>query len=239
MMVARSWTSTKHINKKPTTDSHHLKQVAKKEAVKEIDYDDAEDLSAADYSYDYYGQDVDTDDALEEIVEEGDASETEEYTALDADEIDYSEEDYKEEEFVDNYESEDITNSEEEEGYYEEETVDDNTMKTTTLPIDEAALSAFLVQFQTAYEKLLTFKDDDDFHQYGFASPGTYNDWMMEAQTLKDHPISTQLLSKGFTTNELVLLGIQYLESKGEENELIKMYQDNFKQVLNEVSEGN
>lgn len=108
---------------------------------------------------------------------------------------------------------------------------DDFTEELASL-INEEEASLFMGQVKTAYEKLVSFKDNPDFHQYGFVQPGEYHDWMLEAQNLRDDPINEKLLRKGLRTNELVLLGVEYLESKGQENPTTLMFNEDFKRVL-------
>jgi len=98
--------------------------------------------------------------------------------------------------------------------------------------INEADASLFMGRCKTTYEKLLTFKDNPDFHQMGFVQPGEYHDWMMEAQDLRDNPLAEQLVSRGLMSNELVLLGIEYLGSKGQETHSTLMFNEDFKKVL-------
>ena len=98
--------------------------------------------------------------------------------------------------------------------------------------INEEEASLFMGRFKTTYEKLLTFKDNPDFHQMGFVQPGEYHDWMVEAQDLRDNPLSEQLVTRGLMSNELVLLGIEYLASKGQETHSTLMFNEDFKKLL-------
>jgi len=97
---------------------------------------------------------------------------------------------------------------------------------------DEEEVALFKGRFKSTYESLLAFKDDPNFHQTGFAQPGKFHDWIVEAQNLQDNPISDQLMNQGLIANELVILGIQYLETKGGENNTTLMFNEDFKRIL-------
>ncbi len=156
------------------------------------------------------------------LVEEEDSyySETDDNSSTDSD--------YDADSNEDSYDSSDDDD-------YSSSSNDDSSFATDSYEapaINEEEASLFIGRFKTTYEKLLTFKDNPDFHQMGFVQPGDYHDWMMEAQDLRDNPISEQLVSRGLISNELVQLGIEYLESKGLETHSTLMFNEDFKKVL-------
>jgi len=133
------------------------------------------------------------------------------------------------------YESQDVDEYDDtytEEDYSVDYDVDDYSEEASLSVVDEEEAGLFMNRFKVTYEKLLAFKDDADFHQNGFIQSGDYHHWMLEAQNLRDNPISQQLINRGLITNELVLLGVQYLESKGQETSKTMMFNEDFQKVL-------
>jgi len=161
---------------------------------------------------------VSTVDESPSIVEDEDSyySDTEDDSSSDSD---YSSDD-------------DSYDSSEEDSYTDSEDSSYDNDSYEAPSINEADASLFMGRCKTTYEKLLTFKDNPDFHQMGFVQPGEYHDWMMEAQDLRDNPLAEQLVSRGLMSNELVLLGIEYLGSKGQETHSTLMFNEDFKKVL-------
>lgn len=67
------------------------------------------------------------------------------------------------------------------------------------------------------YEELMTFKDDSEFHNVGFASCCKYNQWMLSIEALRDgHKLKT-LTEKNIAV-DLLMLGIEYKNTRGQEN---------------------
>tara|TARA_B110000240_G_scaffold131281_1_gene145718 strand:+ start:170 stop:931 length:762 start_codon:yes stop_codon:yes gene_type:complete len=73
-------------------------------------------------------------------------------------------------------------------------------------------------QFKTLYKELLVFKDSPDFHSIGFSTDGIYYQWLKATKELSS--ISGLLfIEYGFVTGDLTMLGLSYLDSKGDETE--------------------
>lgn len=81
-------------------------------------------------------------------------------------------------------------------------------------------VQAVLEETNQLLNDLLSFKDNEDFHYYGFAGQGKYGWWMKRADELKNSPYAKQiLLERGFSLGDLQMLGLEYVKSKGQETE--------------------
>lgn len=88
-------------------------------------------------------------------------------------------------------------------------------------------------QFKSLYEELKGFKDDQDFKEYGFGIGGPYNSWLQAVEELENDPDSKLLLKKGVAAGELKALGLEYVNSKGQETEVTKEFNKIFLQAIN------
>lgn len=72
----------------------------------------------------------------------------------------------------------------------------------------------------THLERLLKFKDEKGFRELGFGKGGKYNKWLTDVKALRDsqpkgfsHPIPLSLRA---APGELMMLGLEYMQKKGE-----------------------
>jgi len=86
----------------------------------------------------------------------------------------------------------------------------------------EQRTEAVYKEFMFLYHELLEFKDDADFKKYGFSKNQPYYKWMKSVEELENNPDSKLLLEKGILVNDLLMLGMQYVNSKGKENKITK-----------------
>ena len=74
-------------------------------------------------------------------------------------------------------------------------------------------------EFQELYKELLSFKNEADFHSYGFGRGGEYNRWLTSFEEASKEDCKILLIEYGFVFNELKALGLEYLKTKGKEND--------------------
>lgn len=72
------------------------------------------------------------------------------------------------------------------------------------------------------YDKLMSFKDETDFHKFGFGRGGPYFSWLDDLKHFqKPSKISDDAM---ICSRYLNLLGYAYIRSHGEENDLTKWH---------------
>ncbi len=63
------------------------------------------------------------------------------------------------------------------------------------------------------------FREDPEFHRVGFGSCCRFNDWLKEAQTLRDTAGLSPLSELGVVPGEIILVGQEYITSAGQSTE--------------------
>jgi hypothetical protein len=89
--------------------------------------------------------------------------------------------------------------------------------------IDSAKISLILNQLLAKYTDLMNFKDEAKFIEVGFGIGGPYNEWLKDIQKMSDK-YDSDLLSagKGVLFGDLEMLGYEYIQTKGKENDYTK-----------------
>ena len=87
-------------------------------------------------------------------------------------------------------------------------------------------------EFKILYNELLSFKNKPDFKIYGFGQDGPYYKWLTKVINLKENPDAKLLLQKGILVGELEQLGYAYVNSKGKETELTKLFNITFSNAI-------
>lgn len=64
-------------------------------------------------------------------------------------------------------------------------------------------------------DQLLSFKDDSNFHFYGFGIGGPYNKWLKSCETMRDYAHRNKY---GASSVDLLQLGFEYMRKKGSES---------------------
>jgi len=82
------------------------------------------------------------------------------------------------------------------------------------------------------YDELMSFKDKDDFHYFGFGIGGPYNVWHESVQTLRNKKSYSSEVKVGF--GELWILGSEYMHRKGRETESTRLLTE----FVNEAIQG-
>lgn len=95
---------------------------------------------------------------------------------------------------------------------------------------DKLALKLLKQKTLLLFNELLAFKDDRDFHIYGFMVDHKYYKWLNKVNILKEDPVNKLLvLNDGFVVGELSTLGMDYMRSKGQETEYSKYTKEKIK----------
>ena len=82
------------------------------------------------------------------------------------------------------------------------------------------------------YQELMGFKGKYDFHSYGFSPGYKYHNWLKRVENLKNQPEAKSLLKKGIVVGDLEMLGLEYVNTKGRENDYTRFTNKNFKKAL-------
>ena len=79
-----------------------------------------------------------------------------------------------------------------------------------------------LAKTRVLHDELMGFKDDPLFHRAGFSADHKYRVWKIRVENLRDDPNSKLLLQDGIAVGDLLMLGFEYMKSKGRETEHTK-----------------
>ena len=91
----------------------------------------------------------------------------------------------------------------------------------TDTPCTPTELSPAAVELVRLYEELHTFKDDIEFLDMGFSRAGPYYAWMEAVEAHQDaNPGSVLFDELGFATNEVLMLGINYMDEDPDASDL-------------------
>jgi hypothetical protein len=80
----------------------------------------------------------------------------------------------------------------------------------------QANMSEDAIQLKTLYEELQNFKDDPQFHEVGFGSCCRFHDWQQRVKELEEQSGSSLLFELGVLPGDLLVLGLEYMRSKGQ-----------------------
>ena len=90
--------------------------------------------------------------------------------------------------------------------------------------LDREELKNLRDKVEVFYNELINFKDNKDFHRYGFGSKYKYNDWLINIEKLSEDEMRLKFnIEYGFSIDDLRVLGNEYLRSKGIETEFSKL----------------
>lgn len=93
---------------------------------------------------------------------------------------------------------------------------------------DSRDLKKIKQKVRVLYNELLSFKDKDDSHYYGFGIRYKYNRWLREVQTLKNSPEAVLLITEEYVVGDLEMLGLEYVYLSGGENEYTRWVRQKF-----------
>lgn len=115
------------------------------------------------------------------------------------------------------------------------ETVPD---KSNNVDSQITAEEVLLILYETKflYEELMSFKDNEDFHYYGFDVNYKYNSWLKRADELSDlRQAKYILLNYGFALGDLQMLGLEYVKTKGRESKYSNWSRNRIENALTQI----
>jgi len=96
----------------------------------------------------------------------------------------------------------------------------------------KTADDAVLSRYKNIYNKLMSFKDSPNFHAYGFGKGGNYYGWYLSARNFTEEEDSYLMQTYGFVSGDLLMLGQEYLKSKGKETDYSHSKREEFEKVF-------
>lgn len=96
----------------------------------------------------------------------------------------------------------------------------------------KTADDAVLTRYKNLYNKLQSFKNSPDFHAYGFGKGGNYYGWYMAARNFTEEENLHLVQTYGFVSEDLLMLGQEYLKSKGKETDYSRSKREEFENVF-------
>lgn len=96
----------------------------------------------------------------------------------------------------------------------------------------KTADDAVLTRYKNIYNKLHSFKNSPDFHAYGFGKGGNYYGWYLSARNFTEEEDSYLMQTYGFVSGDLLMLGQEYLKSKGKETDYSRSKREEFEKVF-------
>ena len=88
------------------------------------------------------------------------------------------------------------------------------------------------LRLRELYLELMNFKDDSNFHRFGFAPGYKYSRWEQRVEVLRQHPDSKLLLKEGVVVGDLLTLGNEYMDNGGRETDYTRFINPEFRKVL-------
>lgn len=98
----------------------------------------------------------------------------------------------------------------------------------------QASMSEDAVQLKTLYEELQIFKDDPEFHEVGYGACCRFHEWQQQVKELEERSGSTLLFEIGVLPGDLLMLGLEYMRSKGHPTSYTKNMEPEFMNGLYE-----
>lgn len=87
-----------------------------------------------------------------------------------------------------------------------------------------------------SYNELMSFKNNNSFHQFGFGLGGPYHQWLLNAQKLSNNPLHRELYDRyGFGVLSLEQLGQEYVKTRGMENDFTITLRGRFSRLAHET----
>ncbi len=90
---------------------------------------------------------------------------------------------------------------------------------------DEAdeKIRSYVKAIHDSYNELMSFKNNQRFHQLGFGRGGPYHQWLVNVDRIINNPINRELYDRyGFGVLDLKSLGLEYVSTQGRENDFTR-----------------
>ncbi len=104
---------------------------------------------------------------------------------------------------------------------------------------DEAdeEIRRYVKAIHDSYNELMSFKNNQRFHQFGFGRGGPYHQWLLNAQRLRNNPLHRELYDRyGFGVLSLEQLGQEYVKTRGMENDFTRTLRERFSRLSHDSS---
>ncbi len=98
--------------------------------------------------------------------------------------------------------------------------------------VTDAKASSAVDEIRNLYAEFQTFKHDDEFRRVGYGRCCKYYQWMKKVDALRGNDPEEFLRSFGIIPGELISLGIEYYQGRGNQN-VAKMWEASVAAVLN------
>jgi len=86
------------------------------------------------------------------------------------------------------------------------------------------------VELQKLYNELMGFKHDAGFHRVGFGVCCIYNKWKLKVEGLRNR--SDLSTTEKIAAGDLLMLGLEYMETKGKENDYTRFAREAITETL-------
>ena len=92
--------------------------------------------------------------------------------------------------------------------------------------------SAHTKQLLALYKELHSFKDDPTFHEVGFGTCCRFHDWQTRVEALRSKAELETLADVGVLPGDLLMLGMEYMRSKGRPTEYTETMEPHYESGL-------
>ena len=92
--------------------------------------------------------------------------------------------------------------------------------------------SAHTKQLLALYKELHSFKDDPTFHEVGFGTCCRFHDWQTRVEALRSKAGLETLADVGVLPGDLLMLGMEYMRSKGRPTEYTETMEPHYESGL-------
>jgi hypothetical protein len=97
---------------------------------------------------------------------------------------------------------------------------------------EPAEFSAHTKQLLALYKELHSFKDDPTFHEVGFGTCCRFHDWQTRVEALRSKAELETLADVGVLPGDLLMLGMEYMRSKGRPTEYTETMEPHYESGL-------
>ena len=85
-------------------------------------------------------------------------------------------------------------------------------------------------ELKKLYYELMEFKGDAEFHRVGFGVCCKYKKWQLKVEALRNNKTLTML--EKIAVGDLLMLGLEYMKTKGKENDYTKFARESIAESL-------
>lgn len=85
-------------------------------------------------------------------------------------------------------------------------------------------------ELKKLYYELMEFKGDAEFHRVGFGVCCKYKKWQLKVEALRNNKTLTMI--DKIAVGDLLMLGLEYMKTKGKENDYTKFARESIAESL-------